>query len=367
MLITGVRTGELRAATREQFNLEQSLWIVPPELVKQLQDRLKKAGREIPSYVPLLQQALAIDRFSLDAMKPAQCLLLAHRSDLTKGISENTLNGALKRMGHQNQLTGHGIRATIDTALHELGYNHNWIESQHSHANSDPYNHAKYVEQRRQMMQDWADRIDIWELEGLQSGGRVIAATQVPATFQNDTPITWSKANAADCGPAEGSSDHSAPRVVSPVMTIVARADQRPQPVLTDMQRERAAMLAIFESPHNLPLQVFAKLAGKSRDQINRDIKSKRLLSLSFGNRGHRIPEWQLDCVKHRLIQEVLKRATDADAWNLYRILSQPLQNLACFTPLEMVMTENLNQAVVAVCEALEAEKLSNVRWARMG
>lgn len=130
LLLTGVRTGELRAATREQFNLEQSLWIVPPELVKQLQGRLKKEGREIPSYVvPLSQQALAIVRFLLDAMKPAQCFLLAHRSDLTKGISENTLNGALKRMGYQNQLTGHGIRATIDTALHELGPNHNWIES----------------------------------------------------------------------------------------------------------------------------------------------------------------------------------------------------------------------------------------------
>lgn len=56
------------------------------------------------------------------------------------------------------------------------------------------------------MMQDWADRIDIWELEGLQSGGRVTPAAQVPAIFQNDTPITCSKANAADCGSAEGTS-----------------------------------------------------------------------------------------------------------------------------------------------------------------
>jgi hypothetical protein len=48
--------------------------------------------------------------------------------------------------------------------------------------------------------------------------------------------------------------------------------------------------VATFEAPQNLPLPVFAKLAGKSRDQINRDIKYRRLLSLTLGNRGHRIP-----------------------------------------------------------------------------
>jgi hypothetical protein len=47
------------------------------------------------------------------------------------------------------------------------------------------------------------------------------------------------------------------------VMMIVSRTDQRPQPTLTDIQRERATMLAMFEAPHNLPLPVFAKLAGK--------------------------------------------------------------------------------------------------------
>jgi len=45
-------------------------------------------------------------------------------------------------------------------------------------------------------------------------------------------------------------------------------------------------MLAIYEAPTNLPLPAFARLAGKSRDQINRDIKARRILSLSLGNRG---------------------------------------------------------------------------------
>src|SRR3546814_20720061 len=83
---------------------------------------------------------------------------------LKKRISENTLNGALKRMGYQERLTGHGIRGTMSTALNEIGYPKVWVDAQLSHVDpnkvSATYNHAEYVEQRRRMMQDWADRLD---------------------------------------------------------------------------------------------------------------------------------------------------------------------------------------------------------------
>lgn len=73
-------------------------------------------------------------------------------------MSENTLNQALKRMGYKDRLTGQGIRGTISTALHEIGYPKTWIEAQLSHTDpnkvSAAYNHAAYVEQRRIMMQD---------------------------------------------------------------------------------------------------------------------------------------------------------------------------------------------------------------------
>jgi len=101
------------------------------------------------------------------ARRPAQRYLLPQSSDLKKRISENTLNGALHRMGYANRLTGHGIRATLSTALNELGYRKEWIEVQLSHVDPNQvraaYNHAAYVEQRRQMMQDWADLLDGWE------------------------------------------------------------------------------------------------------------------------------------------------------------------------------------------------------------
>lgn len=126
LLLTGVRTGELRQATPDQFDLENRLWVIPPEIVKQLQSEMRKSGRQaakIPPYiVPLSVQALEIVHQLLSNVVPAQRYLLAHYSDLSKRISENTLNNALRRMGYADRLTGHGIRATISTELNEIGY-----------------------------------------------------------------------------------------------------------------------------------------------------------------------------------------------------------------------------------------------------
>jgi len=170
LLLTGVRTGELRLAVPEQFDLERGLWIIPLVVVKQLQVKLRREGNTVAPYVvPLSRQAMAIFRHLLQqhARSPAQRYFLPQSSDLKKRISENTLNGALHRMGYANRLTGHGIRATISTALNELGYRKEWIEVQLSHVDPNQvraaYNHAAYVEQRRRMMQDWADLLDRWE------------------------------------------------------------------------------------------------------------------------------------------------------------------------------------------------------------
>lgn len=89
---------------------------------------------------------------------------------------------------------------------------------------------------------------------------------------------------------------------IQPEPTPVAEA------VVSDVQRERMELLEIYEAPHNLPEVKFARLAGKSRDQINREIKAGKLLTLSMGNRGQRVPDWQLDPLKQRLVHAVLMR-----------------------------------------------------------
>jgi integrase len=165
LLLTCVRTCELRRARPEQFDLERELWIIPSGNVKQLS---RKTGEEIPPYiVPLSAQAMEIVRDLLDRMTPSQTYLLRNRKDPRRCLCESTLNAALKRMGYANRLTGHGMRATFSTAFNEIGYPEAWIEAQLSHVDPNQvraaYNHAEYVEQRRHMMQDWADRLDLLE------------------------------------------------------------------------------------------------------------------------------------------------------------------------------------------------------------
>src|SRR3546814_20028547 len=94
-------------------------------------------------------------------------------------------------------------------------------------------------------------------------------------------------------------------------------------------------MLAIYEAPDNLPVPLFAKLAGKSKDQINRELKAGKLLSINLGNRGQRIPDWHLVPLKQKLAQILLKQCPDTDTWALYHLLPKPHAKRAAQADLE--------------------------------
>jgi len=102
LLLTGVRTGELRQAMPDQFDLDRGLWIIPPDVVKQLQLDMRKKRqqpKDIPPYiVPLSIQAMEIVRHLLDEFKPAQRYLLRHDNDLKKRMSENTSTSSGRRL-----------------------------------------------------------------------------------------------------------------------------------------------------------------------------------------------------------------------------------------------------------------------------
>ncbi|WDG77532.1 tyrosine-type recombinase/integrase [Pseudomonas chlororaphis] len=370
LLLTGVRTGELRLATPDQFDLEQRLWIIPAEVVKQLQLAMRRPGRQVanipPYIVPLSVQALEIVRHLLDQVLPAQRYLFAHRSDLGKRISENTLNGALRRMGYADQLTGHGMRATISTALNEIGYPKVWVDAQLSHADPDKvsaaYNHAEYVEQRRTMMQDWANRLDLWGQGQPKAASspltiRLEGAASLPLLENaNANSVLYNGNFPAMTIPASKVLADSEPALIvpreSPVVPVPIQSEKPRKSHVSDIQRQRAEMLATYEASSNLPLLVFARLAGKSRDQVNRDIKARRLLSLSLGNRGQRIPDWQLDPLRHKLVLTVLKCFPEVDAWRLYRALCEPHERLKGHSPID-ALPDNFDDAARIVCRAL--------------
>lgn len=79
-------------------------------------------------------------------------------------MSEASINQVFKRIGYTGKVTGHDFRHTMSTILHEEGFNTAWIETQLAHVDKNAtrgtYNHALYLEGRREMMQWYADYID---------------------------------------------------------------------------------------------------------------------------------------------------------------------------------------------------------------
>ncbi|MBV6753027.1 tyrosine-type recombinase/integrase [Pseudomonas chlororaphis] len=152
LVLTAVRPGELRQAPWAEFDLDAATWTIPKERMK--------ARR--PHIVPLPRQAVAILRL-LREITGRYSLVFAGANP-ERPMSENTINKALRLAGYEGRQTGHGFRHLLSTELNGRGYNKDWIERQLAHGDSDEirgtYNHAAYVEQRREMMQAWADSVD---------------------------------------------------------------------------------------------------------------------------------------------------------------------------------------------------------------
>ena len=168
LMLTAVRPAELRFAKWSEFDLDAKVWTIPAERTKM---------RKVHT-VPLTDQVLAL-LDQVRAINGGEELAFAGRI-AGKPISENTINKALHLAGYQGKHTGHGFRHLLSTELNERGYNSDWIESQLAHTGGDQiratYNKAQYIEQRRQMMQDWANSID-----ALEAGANIVAFKRVTA------------------------------------------------------------------------------------------------------------------------------------------------------------------------------------------
>ena len=162
---------ELRAAEWSEFDLDAALWTVPATRMK----RRKHAKENGPPHlVPLPRQAVEILR-ELHRLTGHQTFVFQGVRDRSKTISENTLNAALSALGFgPAEMRMHGFRAAARTMLAErLNYEDKVIEAQLAHAVPDAlgraYNRTQFLEQRRAMLQAWADYLD-----RLRHGAQVI-------------------------------------------------------------------------------------------------------------------------------------------------------------------------------------------------
>lgn len=152
LMITGVRTIELRAASWSEFDLDNAIWEIPAERMKMRR----------PHLVPLSTQAVDLLN-ELKIMTGNYHYIFPGRNDPNKTMSEASINQVIKRIGYAGQVTGHGFRHSMSTILHEQGYDTVWIEMQLAHVDKNSirgtYNHAQYIDKRRIMLQWYAEYI----------------------------------------------------------------------------------------------------------------------------------------------------------------------------------------------------------------
>jgi integrase len=155
-----VRPGELRGAEWSEIDMGGGMWRIPGVRMKMKVDHL----------VPLSTQAIVVLR-GLQPLTGHGRYVFPSLRGASRPMSENTVNIALRSLGYDGDtMTGHGFRAMASSRLNEMGWDERAIERQLAHAEPNEvkgaYNYAaKYLEDRKRMMQAWADYLD-----GLRTG-----------------------------------------------------------------------------------------------------------------------------------------------------------------------------------------------------
>lgn len=169
LLLTFVRSGELRGARWEEFDFTEKVWRLPASRMKMDNEHL----------VPLSNQSLVI----LDNIKNLTGkydLLFPSERQRSKEMSDNTMRRAIFKMGYDGLHEGkskavpHGFRATASSILNETGFNPDAIERQLAHKETNSVraaytHHARFFNERQKMMQWWANYLD-----EMQNSGKVI-------------------------------------------------------------------------------------------------------------------------------------------------------------------------------------------------
>ena len=152
VMLTGVRTQEMRFATWDEIDLQKKVWEIPAERMKMRR----------PHLVPLSTQVVEIFQ-QLKLITKNYPYIFIGRNNHTKPISKESVSQVIELLGYKGRATGHGFRHTMSTILHEYGFNSEWIELQLAHVDKNSirgtYNHAQYLEKRSSMMQWYSDYI----------------------------------------------------------------------------------------------------------------------------------------------------------------------------------------------------------------
>lgn len=151
---TVLRTKELRSMQWSNVDFETRTITIAEEVMK---------GRR-PHLVPMSDQVVSLLEMLRPVTQPISSFVFAGRNDKTKPISENAVLLVIRQIGYEGMASGHGFRHQFSTIMNEHEWPADAIEKQLAHTNSGSirgiYNHAQYLDKRREMMQWWADWLD---------------------------------------------------------------------------------------------------------------------------------------------------------------------------------------------------------------
>ncbi|EIT9560823.1 TPA: tyrosine-type recombinase/integrase [Escherichia coli] len=172
-LMIFIRSSELRFARWSEIDFKSKLWVIPEqrEAIENVKHSTRGAKMKRKHFVPLCKQAMKIlKEIRQLTYEEGQDdgLIFTGCYDSFKPMSENTINKALRNMGYNTKqdICGHGFRTLACSALIESGlWSEDAVELQMSHKESNSvraaYTHkAKHLDQRRLMLQWWADYLD---------------------------------------------------------------------------------------------------------------------------------------------------------------------------------------------------------------
>lgn len=159
LMLTTTRTSEVRFSKWADFDLDAGCWVIPEEQI----GRKGKMGRRNPHAVPLSAQAVKILRDLYPVTGQGE-YVFPNRNNSGRVISENTVLKIIETIGYKGKMTGHGFRSLARSILGEMGYRWEVLEAMLSHAlvnqTAAAYVRTTYFEERRGIMQQWADYLD---------------------------------------------------------------------------------------------------------------------------------------------------------------------------------------------------------------
>ncbi|CCK06726.1 Phage integrase, Phage P4-associated [Cronobacter sakazakii 696] len=152
VMLTGVRTQEMRFAKWDEVDLNNGIWEIPAERMKMRR----------PHVVPLSNQVIELFK-QLKSITGHYPYIFIGRNNRSKPISKERVSQVIELLGYKGRATGHGFRHTMSTIMHEQGFDSALIEMQLAHVDKNSirgtYNHAQYLEKRREMIQWYSDHL----------------------------------------------------------------------------------------------------------------------------------------------------------------------------------------------------------------